>query len=592
MADRQMVVFPATHDDRTAMLNDQRRQGLVARDRLQTVIQEQRRQFPLLDYAQDLVAVCDFNGFLVDLNPIGRQLMGVDPAEDLSLFQVRCFTPLTQDLWDEIFTSLVNEGLWSGDHMLQYAADPVVVKLLVMAHRVPGASPEAIDCFSIVARVQTPPPERVLPSPIVTDERAITDNDRLQQMLNNMNDILYEIDQTGNFTYASPQIETVLGFPPAECLGRSPLDFTHPDDQPIIQARIQQLLATGIGEHSEVRARHAAGHYIWMSISDGIHRSATGEVLAIQGSLRNIDHQKSIEAALQSKTEYLQQALNHLQQARTRMVQAEKMSSLGQLVAGIAHEINNPVNFIYGNLKYATAYIDDLLGLLNQYRRAYPEPPALIQATIDVIDLDYLFQDLPRLFSSMEVGADRIREIVLSLRNFARLDEVGCKETDLHEGIESTLMILASRLKSPTDGPAAVQVIREFGELPLVPGFAGALNQVFMNLLVNAIEALEAADHRGEVTAPTITIQTAIVDGQAQLRFVDNGPGIPAAVQLRLFDPFFTTKAVGQGTGMGLAISYQVICEQHQGELTVRSQPGEGTCFEIRLPLQASAPLA
>jgi two-component system, NtrC family, sensor kinase len=589
MADRQMLVFPATHADRTAMF-DQRRHALVASDRLQTVIQEQRRQFPLLDYAQDLVAVCDFNGFLVDLNPIGRQLMGVGPAEDLSLFQVRCFTPLTQDLWDEIFTSLVNEGLWSGDHMLQYAADPVVVKLLVMAHRAPGAPPEAIDCFSIVARVQTPPPER-WPQPAIVTIPAITDSDRLQQMVSNMNEILYEIDQSGNFSYVSPQIESVLGFSAAECLGRSPLDFTHPDDQAIIQDRIPRLLATGIAGHSEVRSRHAAGHYVWLSISDGIHRSATGEILAIQGSLRNIDHQKSIEAALQSKTEYLQQALNHLQQARTRMVQAEKMSSLGQLVAGIAHEINNPVNFIYGNLKYATDYLNDLLGLLNQYRRVYPEPPALIQATIDVIDLDYLSQDLPRLFSSMAVGADRIREIVLSLRNFARLDEVGLKQTDLHEGIESTLMILASRLKSPTDGPE-VQVIREFGELPLVPGFAGALNQVFMNLLVNAIEALEAADYRGEVTAPTITIQTAIVDGQAQLRFTDNGPGIPAAVQSRLFDPFFTTKAVGQGTGMGLAISYQVICEQHQGELTVRSTPGEGTCFEIWLPLHASAPLA
>ncbi len=579
MADRQMVVFPATHDDRSALLSDRGRRALVARDRLQTVIQEQRRQFPLLDYAQDLVAICDFNGFLVDLNPIGRQLMGVGPAEDLSLFQVRCFTPLTQDLWNEIFTSLVNEGLWSGDHILQYAADPVVVKLLVMAHRSPNATPEAIDCFSIVARVQSPPP-------VVSDAMATTpvtlDRD-FHQMISNMNEILCEIDQAGNFSYVSPQIESVLGFSAAECLGRSPLDFTHPDDQSIIQDRIPRLLATGIGGHSEVRSRHAAGHYIWLSISDGIHRSATGEILAIQGSLRNIDHQKSIEAALQSKTEYLQQALNHLQQARTRMVQAEKMSSLGQLVAGIAHEINNPVNFIYGNLKYATDYLDDLLGLLNQYRRAYPEPPALIQATIDVIDLDYLSQDLPRLFSSMEVGADRIREIVLSLRNFARLDEVGLKQTNLHEGIESTLMILASRLKSRTDGPE-VQVIREFGELPLVPGFAGALNQVFMNLLVNAIEALESADDRGEVTAPMITIQTTIVDGQAQLRFSDNGPGIPAAVQSRLFDPFFTTKAVGQGTGMGLAISYQVICEQHQGELTVRSMPGEGTCFEIRLP--------
>jgi signal transduction histidine kinase len=440
MADRPMLVFPST--------------ALVAPQRLQTVIQEQRRQFPLLDYDQDLVAVCDFNGFLLDLNPIGRQLMGLPADGDLSLFQVRCFTPLTQDLWDEIFTSLVNEGLWSGDHILQYAADPIVVKLLVMAHRSPPDVPEQIDCFSIVARVQ------------------------------------------------------------------------------------------------ENRAERQA-----------------------------------IESALQAKTEYLERALKNLQQARTHMVQAEKMSSLGQLVAGVAHEINNPVNFIYGNLKYANDYTDDLLGLLNQYRSAYPMPPPLIQATIDAIDLDYLLSDLPRLFGSMKVGADRIREIVLSLRNFSRLDEAEYKVADLHQGIDSTLMILQNRLKSQEHWPG-VQVVQELGELPLVPCFAGQLNQVFMNLLANAIDALETAYDAGQVTQPEIRIQTAVVDDMVLLRFQDNGPGMPPEVQERLFDPFFTTKPVGKGTGMGLAISYQIICEQHHGSLTARSSLGAGTTFEMRLPLQ------
>ncbi len=456
MADRQMVVFPATHDDR-GLSSDWGRHALVTTDRLQTVIQEQRRQFPLLDYAQDLVAVCDFNGFLVDLNPIGRQLMGVDPAEDLSLFQVRCFTPLTQELWDEIFTSLVNEGLWSGDHILQYAADPVVVKLLVMAHRSPNATPEAIDCFSIVARVQENPADR-----------------------------------------------------------------------------------------------------------------------------------QATEAALQAKMRYLEQALKNLQQARTQMVQVEKMSSLGQLVAGVAHEINNPASFIHGNLKYANDYVNDLFGLVNQYRRAYPEPPALIQATIDAIDLDYLLADLPRLLSSMQIGADRIRAIVLSLRNFARLDEAGFKSANLHEGIESTLLLLQNRLKGEGDQPA-VQVQRVFGDLPEVPCFPGALNQVFMHLLVNAIEALEVAHRGGAVSDPTITITTTIIGDRVRLRFEDNGPGIPADVQSRLFDPFFTTKPVGQGTGMGLAISYQIIREQHNGELTMTSVPSV-TQFDVWLPLHRSTP--
>jgi two-component system, NtrC family, sensor kinase len=261
------------------------------------------------------------------------------------------------------------------------------------------------------------------------------------------------------------------------------------------------------------------------------------------------------------------------------------MSSLGQLVAGVAHEINNPVNFIYGNLKYANDYVDDLLGLLNQYRSAYPQPPALVQATIDAIDLDYLLADLPRLFSSMKVGADRIREIVLSLRNFSRLDESEYKQADLHQGIESTLMILQNRIKSQEHWPG-VQIIPAFGELPLIPCFAGSLNQVFMNLLANAIDALEEAYTQGQITQPEIRIHTAIVDDMVHLRFHDNGPGIPADVRERLFDPFFTTKPVGKGTGMGLAISYQIICEQHHGSLTVQSIAGEGTTFEIRIPCQ------
>ncbi|MCY7323811.1 MAG: PAS domain-containing protein [Phormidesmis sp. CAN_BIN36] len=283
------------------------------------------------------------------------------------------------------------------------------------------------------------------------------------------------------------------------------------------------------------------------------------------------------EAQLRQQTQELEIALRDLKQTQAQLVQTEKMSGLGQLVAGVAHEINNPVNIIYGNVNHASGYVEDLLNLLQLYQTHYPNPAAEIQTEADAIDFDFLLHDLPKLLSSVKMGADRIRQIVLALRNFSRTDEAALKEVNIHEGIDSTLLILQNRLKGNPDYPE-ISVIKDYGKLPLVECYAGQLNQVFMNILSNAIDALT---HQN----PTIWIRTAIADRTLKICISDNGSGMPESVQRRLFEPFFTTKAVGKGTGLGLSISYQIIVVKHGGTLSCTSSPEQGTEFTIEIPV-------
>lgn len=291
-----------------------------------------------------------------------------------------------------------------------------------------------------------------------------------------------------------------------------------------------------------------------------------------------------------SQAEQLEQTLQELQKAQTQLIQTEKMSSLGQLVAGIAHEINNPVNFIYGNLTHAGQYIEDLLDLLNLYEEHYTQTIPAIEAKAEEIDLDFLVEDLPKILSSMKIGADRIRQIVISLRNFSRLDEAEMKPVDIHEGIDSTLLILQNRLK-PKVGQAKIEVIKEYASLPLVECYAGQLNQVFMNVLTNAIDALEShasSLSNSEADLNQVIIRTELLadNSRVAIRIRDNGPGIPSEMRSRLFDPFFTTKPVGKGTGLGLSISYQIVVDKHGGNLKCLSEPGQGTEFWIEIPIR------
>jgi PAS domain S-box-containing protein len=303
-------------------------------------------------------------------------------------------------------------------------------------------------------------------------------------------------------------------------------------------------------------------------------------------------YQQSRSATEQARTQaqQLKRTLIELQKTQAHLVQSEKMSSLGQLVAGVAHEINNPVSFIYGNLIHAREYTQDILGLLELYQEQYSSPTPEIQSEIEAIDLEFLMGDLPKLMDSMQVGAERICEIVSALRNFSRLAEAEMKAVDLHDGLDSTLMILHNRLKA-SGGHPEIQVIREYGHLPKVECYAGQLNQVFMNLLSNAIDAI---DEHNQTRSPehikaypsAIRIQTELRSStHVVIRIIDNGPGMSENVQARLFDPFFTTKPVGTGTGLGLSISYQIVVEKHGGQLHCHSQLGKGTEFVIEIPV-------
>ncbi|NEQ36613.1 MAG: histidine kinase [Okeania sp. SIO3I5] len=345
-----------------------------------------------------------------------------------------------------------------------------------------------------------------------------------------------------------------------------------------------------------IRSLHTAQQELSLLVLPASHRSTfswdSGKVLALgllmTGSLVMyllISQQATLK--IESKNNELEELLQELQQTQLQLVQTEKMSSLGRLVAGVAHEINNPVNFISGNLEYANNYFQDLLDLLDLYQTEYPTATAEIEVAIEDIDLDYIVEDLPKILKSMKVGSERLREIVLSLRNFSRLDESAVKEVDIHTGIESTLMILEHRLKTRSDRPE-IQVTKDYGNLPLIECHAGQLNQVFMNILANAIDALEDAIRVGQLKerSPIISIKTAQVDPKwITIHITDNGPGIKTDIQTRLFDPFFTTKPVGKGTGLGLSISYQIICEKHGGYLLCCSEEGNGTEFIIKLPI-------
>ncbi len=297
------------------------------------------------------------------------------------------------------------------------------------------------------------------------------------------------------------------------------------------------------------------------------------------------------EAELREKAIALEQALDSLQRTQMQLVQTEKMSSLGQLVAGIAHEINNPVNFIYGNLIHTQDYIQSLLDLIDLYQTDYPQPSDEIIEKIDEIDLEFIRSDLPQVIGSMKMGAERIEKIVSSLRTFSRLDESAMKQVNIHDGLESTLMILQNRLGA-TPEHREILLIREYGDLPPVECYAGELNQVFMNILNNAIDALEERESTismAEIEADPsyIKISTSLhTEQEILIKFADNGLGIPEDLQKRLFDPFFTTKAVGKGTGMGLSICYQIITQHHGGKIDFISMPDKGTEFIMTIPIR------
>ncbi|AVH62475.1 GAF domain-containing protein [Nostoc sp. 'Peltigera membranacea cyanobiont' N6] len=289
----------------------------------------------------------------------------------------------------------------------------------------------------------------------------------------------------------------------------------------------------------------------------------------------------------QVQKEEITQTLKELQDTQSQLIQSEKMAGLGQLVAGIAHEINNPISFIYGNMTYVKEHTENLFKLLRLYQKQYPKTTEEIKKQVAALDLDFINDDLPKILASMKMGAERISQLVLSLRIFSRLDETGIKPVDLHEGINSTLLILQHRLQSQTNS-FAIEVVKQYGELPPVVCYAAQMNQVFMNIINNAIDALENSAISGKkIDTPKIWIRTEVIEENTILIWIaDNGCGIPEIVRSRIFEPFFTTKQPGQGTGLGLSISYQIIVEKHGGNIKCVSEPGNGCEFWIEIPMK------
>jgi two-component system NtrC family sensor kinase len=373
-------------------------------------------------------------------------------------------------------------------------------------------------------------------------------------------------------------------------------------DQSEVEAMFSAI-QQGLSWRNEQPMYSRTGREIQILLRVNAMTNQAGEVIGLVSIYTDISERKrseiilqESEQALRQKTQQLEQTLADLTYAQAQLIQQEKMLSLGQLVAGVAHEINNPVSFIYGNIEHAKDYIKDLLDLLALYQKHYPQPASEIQAKTQEIDLNFLVEDLPNLLLSMKMGSERICNLILSLRNFCRLDEAQKKSVDIHEGIESTLILLQNRLKTKGEKPA-IQLIKHYGDLPNIECYPGQLNQVFMNLLTNAIDALDEIQAQRK-----ITIQTEILDAKAVriavneplphaaenfvvIRFKDNGPGIAPIYQSKLFDPFFTTKPIGKGTGLGLAIAYQIITQKHQGIFKCFSQIGQGAEFLIAIPI-------
>lgn len=304
----------------------------------------------------------------------------------------------------------------------------------------------------------------------------------------------------------------------------------------------------------------------------------------LRAKVTTVDEVGTLARSVNQLIEWVENYTKELQAAQLQLIQTEKMSSLGELVGGLAHEINNPISFIYGNLNYVDQYVRELIKIVYRYQEQYPEETQRLENEELLEELEFIVDDLPKLMTSMKFGAERIRELVVSLRNFSRLDEAEVKAVNLHEGLDNTLLMMRHRLQSP-EQQTAIEVVKKYAALPDIECYPAQLNQAFMNVILNAIDALGSA----ATATPTITIQTEMIEGdRVRIQISDNGPGIEESIQSRLFDPFFTTKPIGQGTGLGLAIAYQVV-QQHSGKIMVISQPGHGATLQIDLPIRQGA---
>ena len=418
--------------------------------------------------------------------------------------------------------------------------------------------------------------------------KALEDtNTLLNSLLETIPDVFFAKDLQGKYIAINANLAKFFSKSISEIIGKDDTELFSPEFGKSVMFKDQEIMTKGMTKTVEELVPNNGVNGTFLTIKTPL-KDSTGNITGLIGLTRDITDRKKAEEAVIKKSQQLEQALEDLQQAQLQIVQNEKMSALGNLVAGVAHEMNNPLGFISASLKQAKPTFNDIIEHLKLYQESLPEPDEEILEHAEGIDLDYSLEDLPKIIDSMVMACDRLKNISTSLRTFSRADKDYKVSFNIHEGIDSTILILKHRLKANEQRPE-IEVITNYADLPNIKCFPGQLNQVFMNILANAIDALEEAirNHKfSESEYPHIRISTRLIhQDTVQISIIDNGYGIPENNINKLFDPFFTTKPIGKGTGLGLSISYQIIVEKHAGKLTCNSKLGEGTEFIIELPI-------
>lgn len=542
-----------------------------------------------VESSSDAIAIADADGYHIYQNAAFSKLYECETVEDFIKFG-GVFTAITdpvvaQKMWQ---TTIAGES-WIGE-IEQQSASGRIIQTFLRSYALKDTSGNKIGFVGAITDIS----ERKRSEALLRQQEQF-----LRTVYEGSEHLIFVVDIIDDcefcYTGWNPATERATSLSRNKVIGKSPEDVHGAVEGAKIRQDYARCLKAGTPMSYEECLTFQDEETWWLTTLNPL-KDSEGKIYRLVGTTFNISDRKRAEIQLQQQTKELENTLQELQYAQMQLVQSEKMSSLGQLVAGVAHEINNPVNFIYANIIHAHNYSQDLLELVKIYQQHYPKPINEIEEFATEIDLEFLSQDLPKLLNSIKVGAQRIREIVISLRTFSRMDEADMKEVDIHQGIDSTLMILEHRIKAKPDRPA-INIIKKYTKLPLIQCYAGKLNQVFMNILANAIDAVEDSLASGIssvvnpeaikiATNPQIIISTQLLkSSHVKISIADNGPGISEEVKKKLFDPFFTTKPIGKGTGIGLSISYQIIVQKHGGSLECFSQPGQGTEFVITIPL-------